>query len=58
MSMKINEVHKFIRCTLVIMSSQKFKDTFSFPIEEVERKEYSEVSSSKCFLSLFYSSVC
>lgn len=38
------------------MSTQKFKDTFSIPIE-VERKEYFEVNSSTCFLTLFYSSV-
>lgn len=57
MSMKTNEVHKFIKCTLVNMSTQTFKDTFSIPIE-VERKEYSEVNNSKCFLSLFYSSIC
>ena len=55
--MKTNEVHKFIKCTLVNISTEKFKDTFSIPVE-VERKEYSEVNISKCFLSLFYSSVC
>jgi len=38
------------------MSTQKFKDTFSIPIE-VERKEYPEVNSSNCFRSLFYSSI-
>lgn len=57
MSMKKNEVHKFIKCTLVNMSTQKFKGTFSIPIE-VERREYSEMNSSKCFLRLFYSSKC
>jgi len=57
MSMKTNEVHKFIKCILVNMSTQKFKDPFSIHME-VERKEYSEVNSSKCFLSLFYSSIC
>ena len=54
--MKTNKVRKFIKCTLVNMSTQKFKGTFSIPVE-VERKEYSGVNISKCFLSLFYSSM-
>jgi hypothetical protein len=52
--MNANGVHKCIKWTLVNVSTQKFKDMFAIPVEELERKEYLVLNGSKCFLSLLY----